>query len=215
MKNKFLSQDQVNKNLEAIFPGKGKCLTALNGFYVIDFPGHGTIVIDEKKQVFIRWSSDRHQQKKDEYLKYCNEWIRIVIEKQFTVKGKVLDFMPFIYDKKTATEGLKQQQEQFLQCVGYGKKVKEETDAEVLKRLAGKDYADIYKLLIELDISRAYVTSRITATGDVKILKVIHSRGECAFPIHKLTGDPETDRQVRDIFYRAVGLPVSTFQKAA
>lgn len=204
MKKQLLSIEQVNKNLKAFFPDvESFCFHAVNGLYVMDFPGHGRVMVDEFKKVYIQWPG---QDKQKEYEQYCKDNAAVPYIRKRAVCS---EFIPLIWNRKTANAKLIMQHEQFLQACGYGKRQKVQSEESRLKELAGPNYLAFYKLIKEVNVKQSFL-----AMGK---LHVIHETGKFSFPVRNIShpANQLQDQEVRNIFFNLLGLPVSSKQLTA
>ena len=206
MKNQ-LTIAQVNENLQQQFPDKeSHCFHAVNGTYVMEFRHNGEtlrVMVDEFKKVYVQWPDDRKPQ---EYAEYCRQNKSICYIRKWAVCG---EFIPLIWNTKTVGQDLKLQHQQFLEICGYGKPEKPESDEARIKKLAGSNYFLIYKLIKEVNVKQAFL-----AMGK---LHVVHDTGKFSFLIKNIShpANAEVDRQIRDMFYNLLGLPVTSKQQSA
>jgi len=204
MKRQLLTKEQVNNNLAEIFPDKNwQCFYAQDGCYVIESPGKGRIMIDEFKKVFVQGPDKNNAFK---YAQFCNDHGVVHVVKR-AVCG---EFIPFVWQWKTAEAELKQQHDQLLKCVGYGKPEKKETEVTTIQRLAGTDYANYYKLIKQVTVIRAYIRTKPAVDGELKQLRVIHSTGSFSFLIRNITGNQVHDQLIRELFFELLNIPMVT-----
>lgn len=202
---KQLTIEQVNENLEKYFPGKnGICISADESGYtdflfIIEFRNEKfiKIAIDSKKQIWIMADSKAMA----DYNVYCHDFKKMMTQKQI---GQSI-YIPFSKD----IDENKNHYSDLLVCTGYKKeKTNDGSDIAFLQKEAGSTFVKIYRMIFQLEIIRSYVTQKITNNGPVHLLTVIHSRGQFSFPIKGLSYDQDVERRIREIFYRALKMPI-------
>lgn len=88
-------------------------------------------------------------------------------------------------------------------------KKQNQADVKQMKLLAGLDYASFYKLAKEVNVRQSFV-----AMGK---LHIVHDTGKFSFPIRNISypANAETDRKIREMFFKLLKLPVADQQQTA
>lgn len=221
MKKAFLTIQDINNNLNKYFPGKGGYCT---GFWQDEYVSNGNLnyhirfvgatykhdlIVTSKKVILIA----ANKTKQNDYLKVCNNWSnRISALHHFGNHT----YIPFIYDKKSATDEHKKQYNDLLICVGYAKDKSEMplTDLQRLQAFKIPIYVQVYKLMQELqDMSGKLEREKIYAgygkyTDGQERLVVTHKTGSFKIPIELIDNSTETTKQIRAIFFNALNMPL-------
>jgi hypothetical protein len=213
---KQLTKEQVTANIQRIFAdhsGKnGICAIANGGFYLLNFSERGMIAIDDK-QVFVKWPGKEHLIKVQEYQYDCQRRNLMVIKRQYLG----MEFIPFIWYKKSADESTLKQHDQFLESVGIIKTKKPESDLTRIQQIGGKDYVNFYKLIQQVTVIDAYLEKKLPTDRrkeEIEVLTIEHTTGKFCFPIIGQTFSEYN--QVANIFFNLLGMSATTkLSKAA
>lgn len=218
---KILTASEVTANLNNYFPGKnGICTEVFNdgirNFILIEFKGTNFELLIQDKKVFYNArlqpgrANDYYEHCKTDYINDRGQRVVLMsalplIQKQV---GKEI-YIPFIYNKKTASKAVIEQEKLILVCCNQARpKAKNLNPSQFIRKHAGSKYADIYKVIAELsktqDLKAIFDVNKDIQGREWVALRVEHKTGFYKFMLtdigYKTKLDKDTENDIIRLF---------------
>lgn len=170
--------------------------------FAMSFPRHD-IIVDGFKKVY-QVATPREVQEYERYSEYNG----VMVTKE--INGKVC--IPYNYIKDKA---LKEHGELALMACGLKKEISDDDDVKRLRKLAGPQYVNIYKMLQGVTILSAKMNRKESKDFRGNVINVWYGmeieygNGNCNISLD-ITSNEEDNVEIRNIFCSLVGLPISS-----